>query len=467
MIKPLLLSELCARFGGELVNGDASFSAIATDSRKQMDAALFVAIRGENFDAHDYLDQAIENGAIALLVNKAAGDQVKKSTVPTWLVDDSILALGHIARAQRDHYQGILFAITGSNGKTSVKGMLENILCAAAGKDKVFATKGNLNNHLGVPFSLLAMNAQCQYAVIEMGASALGEIDYLSHIAQPHFALVNNVSPVHVEGFGSVDNIALAKSEIYDHLLDSGAAIINADDHYSPQWLTKNTHRKNVTFSAKKTTADVFVSDKYINNQHCYRFLLSANQQHISVQLNVLGEHAVMNAAAAASLALAANIELGSIKVGLESFVGVSGRLQVSQDPLGNTLIDDTYNASPKSMRAAIDVLADFDEQKILVIGDMGELGEAAAQQHESIGRYAKEKNITRLYGLGELSKHAVAAFGENAYAANTIDEMMGQVGSFLTKPSCVLVKGSRSAKMERVIHYLKQSGETDASLVS
>lgn len=467
MIKPLSLIGLHERFGGELINGDVTFNEIATDSRKESQGALFVAIKGENFDAHNYLKQVIENGACAVVANKSAKEKVNGLSIPVWLVDDTVLALGHIARAQRDNYQGVLFAITGSNGKTSVKGMLESIACAAVGKDKVFATQGNLNNHLGVPFSLLAINNQCEYAVIEMGASALGEIDYLSNIARPHFSVVNNVSPVHVEGFGSVDNIAVAKAEIYEHLSDEGAAIINADDHYASQWFDKNKHRKVISFSSQDPSADVFISNKTINAQHCYNFALVFKDQATAIQLNVLGEHALMNAAAAASLALAAGIKPDDIKAGLERFAGVAGRLQIDKDGLGNTLINDTYNASPKSMCAAIDVLAEFAEQKVLIVGDMGELGKLAVEQHEYIGRYAKEKSIDYLFSLGVLSKHAAVAFETNGFFSTDFDELMQQVTPCLTQSSCILVKGSRSARMERAVHYLKHFGEADASLVS
>jgi len=467
MIKPLSLATLCERFGGELLNGDSAFEQVVTDSRKSTQAALFVAIKGENFDAHDFLDQVIAQGACALVVNHAAREKLAHCSIPVWLVEDTVIALGHIAKAQRDNYRGIIFAITGSNGKTSVKGMLNNILCAAVGQSKVFATQGNLNNHLGVPFSLLSIDSACEYAVIEMGASALGEIDYLSEIAQPHYSVINNVSPAHVEGFGSVDNIAIAKAEIYDHLQSGGSAVINADDHYAPEWFAKNQHRNTVSFSSQDAKADIVVAKQSINAQHCYRFTLGYKAKQIEIQLGVLGEHALMNAAAAASLALAAGVELDAIKAGLESFTGVAGRLQVSQDAFGNTLIDDTYNASPNSMRVAIDTLAAYPVQKILIIGDMGELGNSAKEQHEIVGRYAKEKKINLLCALGPLSKNAAMCFGEGGFTTLKFEELMKEVTTHLTTPSCILVKGSRSAKMERVIHSLKQLGEADASLVS
>ena len=467
MIKPLLLSQLSHRFGGELINGDVEFSCIATDTRKSIDGALFIAIKGNSFDAHDYLDQAIDQGAIALVIHKSDQHKINHLTIPVWLVEDSVLALGNIARLQRENYDGVVFAITGSNGKTSVKGMLESILCAAFGKEMVFATQGNLNNHLGVPFSLLAINKYCRYAVIEMGASAVGEIDYLSEIAQPHCSVVNNVSPAHIEGFGSVENIAIAKSEIYDHLVDDGVAVINRDDCYSSQWFEKNSQRSVLSFSSEDKTADVYISQPIMNDQHCYGFTLSFGQEKQFIQLSVLGLHSVMNAAAAASLALSCDVDLFTIKKGLELFSGVPGRIQVSVDAYGNTLIDDTYNASPKSMCAAIDILAEFSEQTVLVIGDMGELGDEAKEQHQKIGQYAKEKNITRLFALGELSKEAVKTFGANAIAAVDFDDLITRITPCLKEPSHILVKGSRSARMERVVYSLKHFGESDASLVS
>lgn len=467
MIKPLTLAEVSNHFGGELINGSAEFESVTTDSRQAREGELFVALKGDNFDAHDYLDQVVTKKVCGLVINKNHKDKVGGFSLPVWLVDDTVKALGFIARSQRANFKGCVFAITGSNGKTSVKGMLASIATAAVGEEKVFATKGNLNNHLGVPFSLLSIDQACEYAVIEMGASAVGEIDYLSALAEPHVALVNNVSPAHVEGFGSVDNIALAKSEIYDHLMADGAAIINADDVYAPQWFAKNKGRTVLSFSAKDITADIFIQSKSMDSHHCWQFVLRYQDESVEIQLKVLGEHAVMNAAAAASMALAANISLDAIKKGLENFNGVAGRLQISQDFLGNPLIDDTYNASPKSMRAAIDVLASYSQQKILIIGDMGELGESAQQEHEAIGHYAKDKGIDCLFTAGELSKQAALSFGHQGEYNSDFGLMMNQVIKKLNQPSCILVKGSRSTRMERAVNFLKQFGESNASLVS
>ena len=467
MIKPLTLAEVSNRFGGELVNGSAEFDSVTTDSRLALEGELFVALKGDSFDAHDYLDQVVTQKVCGLVINENHKDKVSEYTLPIWLVDDTVKALGFIARAQRANFKGSVLAITGSNGKTSVKGMLASIVTAAVGEEKVFATKGNLNNHLGVPFSLLSIDKACEYAVIEMGASAVGEIDYLSSLAEPHVALVNNVSPVHVEGFGSVDNIALAKSEIYDHLMAGGAAIVNADDIYAPQWFAKNKGRTVLSFSAKDITADIFIHEESMDAHHCWRFVLRYQDESVEIQLKVLGEHAVMNAAAAASMALAANISLDAIKKGLENFTGVTGRLQIGRDFLGNTLIDDTYNASPKSMRAAIDVLASFSQQKILIMGDMGELGESAQQEHKAIGDYAKVKGVDYLFASGELSKQAAKSFGRQGEYNSDFSVLMNQVKEIINQPSCILVKGSRSTRMERAVNFLKQFGESNASLVS
>ncbi len=437
MIKAIPLNELVSRYGGHVANAavnsygeQVAIRSVSTDTRQIKTGDTFVALKGDNFDAHHFLSTAQESGATLLVVD-TLDDQV---SIPQWQVVDTTKALGDIARYHREQFAGKVVAITGSGGKTTVKGMLYDILQLAS-QQRTFATKGNLNNHIGVPLSLLSLESQHDYAVIEMGASAVGEIDYLTSLGQPHVALINNVMPAHVEGFGSVDNIAKAKGEIYNGLVEGGIAIINADDDYANQWLQQNRQRNIMTFSVddKRPTEagrHILAANQQLAKNGSPQFDLINNNQKYSVTLNVLGTHNIANALAAATCAFALNIDAQHIVNGLQQFTGVAGRLERVAGQLGSQIIDDSYNANPGSVKAAIDVLADFSAKKVLVIGDMGELGDMAETAHIAVGRYANEKNIDYVLSLGELAVHASRAFEGQSQHFDNVDQLVAYAQS-------------------------------------
>jgi UDP-N-acetylmuramoyl-tripeptide--D-alanyl-D-alanine ligase len=424
-----------------------TFSAVTTDSRKLKRGDLFVALRGENFDGHNFLSQVAERGACGAVVEQAD----RALAMPQLVVDNTVQALGQLGALNRERFTGTVVGITGSSGKTTVKEMIAAILKQ---QGCVLATHGNLNNHLGVPMMLLELDTQHRYAVIEMGASAVGEIAYLAALAKPQVSVITNVGTAHVGGFGSIDRIAEGKAEIYRALPTNGTAIINRDDRYSEDWLKINVGRKVMTFSAR-TDADVMASGIALDQAGCCGFSLHYHQQHVAVQLAVMGEHNAMNALAAASCALALGFSLDHVKMGLESFVPAAGRMQVKQGLHAATVIDDSYNANPGSVRAAIDTLKQLPGKRVLVLGDMAELGDSAEDLHTGIGRYAKQSGIDVLLATGNLSAASARAFGEGAqYFANK-QALVTTCLPLLGKNTVVLVKGSRSSAMEDVVQSL------------
>lgn len=465
MIKPLSLSLLQARFGGELINGDVQFSNISTNTRDISAQDLFVALKGERFDAHNFLDSAQASGACGLVVEQAD----EAVSLPQWVVKDTTLALGDIARAQRDEFAGKVVAVTGSSGKTTVKGMIFSVFQAAYG-EQAFATKGNLNNHIGVPLTVLSLEKQHQYAVIEMGASGLKEIDYLTHIAKPHVAMVNNVMAAHVEGFGSIDNIATAKGEIYEGLQENGVAVINLDDVYAPQWLEQNQQRQIITYGLHESHhsyTHIQAAHVEHNTDGCASFQLCIDEKEYPVHLRVLGMHNVANALAAAACTYALDIAGDVIAQGLENCTGAAGRLERMDGMKGSVVIDDSYNANPSSVCAAIDVLADVPAKKILILGDMAELGDETLQAHQDIGLYGRDKNIDYLLTVGTHTKAASDRFSVNNFHFDHIDQLIDAAKVMADNHTVFLIKGSRSSRMDRVVEALKQRGEDHASLVS
>ncbi len=482
MIKPFSIQEIHSQFGGELLIGsdyakDTLVDSISTDTRAINAGDLFVALCGDNYDAHDYLQDAINGGAKGLVVDETSRDKLKSLSLDDlsiWLVGDTVKALGQLAQYQRKYFDGQLVAITGSCGKTTVKGMLKSIFVEKLGQEQVFATAGNFNNHIGVPLSVFSMTSQHEVAVIEMGASGLKEIEYLTSIARPNIAMVNNVMPAHVEGFGSIDGIAITKGEIYQYLKSGDAAIVNADSDYASLWLdgleSNNNNVEVLQYSTENAPASqIQASSLHKLKNGCYGFSLSNKNtdQPIDINLSVFGKHNVANALAAASCAYAAGVSSGDIQKGLENFGGEPGRLELINYGQSFTLINDTYNASPGSVKAAIDTLAGIGNESVLVLGDMGELGDESESLHEEIGKYAQAKNITKLLAVGEKTKRTVLGFGSNGQHFSTSDSLVSDLVKILSSEAVVLVKGSRSAHMEVVIDKLKKLGEaTNACLV-
>ena len=442
------LSRIAAVVGGQLIGADLVMAGVSSDTRAITKGQLFVALRGERYDAHDFLADAVTQGAAALMV---ACSEKLPADVPAVVVDDTRLALGRLAAAWRAEFDLPVIAVTGSNGKTTTKEMIAAILRAAYG-EAILATRGNLNNDIGLPLTLLALNASHRAAVIEMGMNHPGEIAYLAPIGAPTVAVVTNAQRAHLEGMGDLDEVAREKGSIFGGLSAGGVAVINADDRYLTTWLAMAEGRQVCTFAIDRA-ADVQGTVK----QHGLRQRLTLNTPAGSqaLELRLPGRHNARNAVAAAAACLAANIPLAAIAAGLEGFAGVKGRLQQRDGRKGAVILDDTYNANPDSVRAGIDVLASTIGRKLLVLGDMGEIGEASGQYHDEIGGYAKSQGIDALYALGEASKQAVRNFGEGARHFCSIEKLIAAVDKNLDSETTVLVKGSRFMKMERVADAL------------
>ncbi|MDH4274180.1 MAG: UDP-N-acetylmuramoyl-tripeptide--D-alanyl-D-alanine ligase [Gammaproteobacteria bacterium] len=449
VLREFTLVNTAAVLGADTPTRDVVFNSISTDTRTLQAGALFIALRGPNFDGNTYVAAAAERGAVAALVDRAVS-----SNIPTLQVSDTRLALGALGAARRAAYQIPLVAVTGSNGKTSVKEMIGHILSEAGGN--VLVTQGNLNNDLGVPQMLLRLTAQHTAAVIEMGANHLGEIAYLTQLARPTVALINNADAAHLEGFGSLDGVAQAKGEIYDGLGEHGIAIINANDRYADYWRGLNRKRKMMTFGIN-VGADVEARKVASTAQGC-QFELHTAQGSTPVQIGLLGQHNVMNALAAGTAALAMGAHLADVARGLASMTPVKGRLQAKRARQGATVIDDTYNANPASLRAGIQVLKAFDGTRILVLGDMGELGPDSAHLHADAGGEALAAGIDKLFAVGKLSAAAVARFG--AHASHFADQagLIAALADELKPGVTLLVKGSRSSRMENVVAALLET---------
>ncbi|WP_288841697.1 UDP-N-acetylmuramoyl-tripeptide--D-alanyl-D-alanine ligase [uncultured Deefgea sp.] len=447
----LNLQETAQALNGLLAGEpEVVFSRVTTDSRDIRVGDLFVALKGEHFDAHDFVEQALAQGAVAALVEKDGdGNRI--------VVADTLQALGQLARYWRAKHADIqLAAITGSNGKTSLKEMLASILAVHVGDaSKVHATKDNLNNHIGLPLTVLGLNAQHRFVVAEMGMNHFGEIDYLTHIASPNVAVVNNAGAAHLEALGSVAGVAQAKGEIFAGLVADGVAIINNDDEFAGLWRQLAGEHQCVSFGLQ----DAEISAEQIElNALGSQFQLATPVGTASVQLVVPGLHNVRNALAAAATALALQVPLADIAAGLSAWQGVKGRLQAKQAANGAQILDDSYNANPDSMRAAIDVLAAMNSaaHSVLVLGDMGEVGADAAEQHALIGAYAQQKGIAALFAVGEQMAHAVGAFGEHGQHFASKAQLLASLRGALTPESMVLVKGSRFMRMEDVVNELE-----------
>ncbi|KMN10822.1 UDP-N-acetylmuramoyl-tripeptide--D-alanyl-D-alanine ligase [Pseudomonas helleri] len=447
MLKPLLLSEVAATLNGRVVGADASFSGVSIDSRAIGQGQLFIALTGPRFDGHDYLNDVAAKGAVAALVER----EVPESALPQLVVADTRVALGQLGALNRAGYDKPVAAITGSSGKTTVKEMLA---CILRTRGPVLATKGNLNNDLGVPLTLLELTREHTSAVIELGASRIGEIAYTVAMTKPHVAVLNNAGTAHVGEFGGPDKIVEAKGEIIEGLEADGIAVLNLDDKAFAIWHARAAGRQVLSFSLKNPEADFYASDMSLDARGCPRFTLHSPQGIEPVQINLLGTHNVANALAAAAAAHALGVSLFGIKTGLEAVQPVKGRAVAQVTSTGLRIIDDTYNANPTSMCAAVDILAAFSGRTVLVLGDIGELGEWAEQGHREVGAYAADK-VSALYAVGPLMAHAVAAFGHQArHFANQAD-LITALRTEHEKNTTILIKGSRSAAMENVVAAL------------
>jgi UDP-N-acetylmuramoyl-tripeptide--D-alanyl-D-alanine ligase len=440
------LSEAAAAMGGQLIGDDVAFDSVSTDSRSIVPGQLFVALRGEKYDASRFASETLIKGAAGVVVNHYGAPQVSPSIV----VDDTLIALGKLAAHWREKFTIPVAAITGSNGKTTVKEMLAAILRAETGSaDTVLATEGNLNNDIGCPLTMLKLRVQHRHAVLEMGMNHFGELAYLTRLARPTVALINNAQSAHVGFLGSVDAIAKAKGEIFQGLGATGAAVINVDDPHVEVWRSMNTSRPVIGFGFSNGAQ---VQGESVADETGQQLRIRTAQGEATVHLQVAGEHNARNALGAAACALAMGAGLDAVSKGLAAFSGVKGRLQNKPGLHGALFIDDTYNANPDSAGAAITVLSRRAGKKILVLGDMGELGNEASALHAQVGLAARQSGIDRLFTLGELSQSATQAFGAGALHYERIQELLADLENELAPDVTVLVKGSRTMKMERVV---------------
>jgi len=498
----MLLSQAEQVLRAKMLGNDVRFTSVSTDSRKIAPGNLFIALRGENFDGAAFVESAARDGAVAAMIN--ADSYGGAAACPLLLVEDTRLALGRLAAHWRAQFAIPVVGLTGSNGKTTVKEMLACILrehtkddfhdrslshrgitsdlAAVSGQpsrmasspirvgegerpedaeDGVLATQGNLNNDIGMPLTLLGLQAVHRYAVIEMGMNHPGEIEYLSRLASPDVAVITNASGAHLAGLGSVEAVARAKGEIFAGLRQGGTAVINADDVYEPLWRKLAGDHAVVEFGLHGYPS---VYGKWQPRGFGAHLAVLTRQGEFDVGLQVPGVHNVRNALAATAAALALSVPLEKIAAGLEKFGGVAGRLQRKAARHGAALIDDTYNANPSSMRAALEVLAQAPGRRIFVMGDMGELGEDAARYHAEIGGFARQSGIQRLLALGGLSREAVREFGAGAQHFEDAESLCAVLESELDAGVTVLVKGSRFMKMERVVAKCTEGEETCCS---
>ncbi|BAU72688.1 UDP-N-acetylmuramoylalanyl-D-glutamyl-2,6- diaminopimelate--D-alanyl-D-alanine ligase [Metapseudomonas furukawaii] len=436
----------------ELVGSDVSFDGVSSDSRKIGPGQLFVALVGPRFDGHDYLADVAAKGAVAALVQRKVAD----APIPQLLVSDTRDGLGRLGAYNRDGFTGRVAAVTGSSGKTTVKEMLASILRT---QGTVLATRGNLNNDLGVPLTLLELAPGHDSAVIELGASRVGEIRYTVGLTRPQVAILNNAGTAHVGEFGGPEKIVEAKGEIIEGLAADGIAVLNRDDRAFDIWFARAAGRKVLSFGVADARADFRAENLERDARGCVGFSLRGLAGEADIQLNLLGGHNVANALAASAAAYALGVPLVGIREGLESLQPVKGRAVAQLAASGMRVIDDSYNANPASMLAAVDILAGFSGRTILVLGDMGELGDWAEEGHREVGAYARGK-VSALYAVGPLMAHAVTAFGDQGRHFADQASLIQALADEQDNNTTILIKGSRSAAMDKVVAAFCGTGE-------
>ena len=447
--------QLDARLKGD---GDIGFCGVSTDTRDVGTGQLFVALQGPNFDGHDFVPQAVQQQAAAVMVSRPLSVDVPQIIVP-----DTLLALGKLAAFWRRTFLEPVIGVTGSNGKTSVKELLATVFSQ---KGRVFATQGNFNNHIGLPLMLLRLEELYEFAIIEMGANHPKEIEYLTGITRPDIALITNAGPAHLEGFGTIEGVAKSKGEIYQGLAPGGVAVINADDKYAPIWFELASPYRQIRFGMKSQTLQQGrdVIGHWQQGTGNIRLQVSTPKGEFACSFSLMGEHNVMNALAATAVACAAELPLDLIKQGLEKAKPVAGRLQPLRGINGCLLINDTYNANPNSLEAGMDVLVAGTGRKILVMGDMGELGEDTVELHRRAGEQAGAKGVDLFLGIGGLTRNAVSAFPGQSQHFDDYDALVAYLKENLVASDSVLVKGSRSMHMETVVNGIAEQVEPEVS---
>lgn len=443
------LADFAKSCGGELAGADRGYTGVSTDTRTLKPGELFVALRGPRFNANEFVANAVAAGAAGAVVDT----QVAGAGIAQVVVRDTQAALSQSAAAWRAQFSFPLVGVAGSNGKTTVKEMITAIL---ERRGTTLSTRGNLNNHIGVPLTLHRLDAAQQQAVVEIGANHPGEVAALVELARPTVGLITNAGAEHLEGFGSIEGVAKAEGEMVAGLAPSAAAIINADDAYADLW--RGMTRARISTFGVSNAADFSAHELHTSidaTGFVTQFTLRAPAGAMPVTLHLAGRHNVLNALCAAAAATAAGASLDDVRAGLATMRPVPGRLQFKTAPSGAWIVDDSYNANPSSMKAGIEVLAAVDARRWLVMGDMGELGDYAVDSHGEIGRFARNHRIDRLFATGKLSALAVEAFGPGAEWFADTESLARAVNAELTREVCVLVKGSRSNRLERVVDAL------------
>lgn len=444
-----MLSQLAQWCEGRLIGDDVSIEHISTDSREVREHGLFVALKGERFDAHDFIVQAKASGAAAVLLHR-----VVETDLPHILCSDTEEALGEIAAGLSIGRSAVVLALTGSNGKTSVKNMLYSILAYAG---NAYVNPGNRNNEIGVPLAVIDAPEDAEFAIYEMGAGKLGDIAYLTSIIAPNVALVNNIGPAHIERMGSLLGIAETKGAIYEALPDDGIAVVNVDDAFATYFLERIGLRGILRFGIENN-ADIMAKNLVLGAEQT-QFELITPAGRASITLAFSGQHNVLNALAASAMALAAGAGFDSVVAGLHNAKPVAGRQAPMQLNNGAVLIDDSYNANPGSVSAAIAALAlacaQDKKHAVLALGDMAELGESTESLHAQIGVLAKTSGITQLLSCGHLSAASSKAFGAGAQHFVTREALIAHLLSTLQADQRILIKGSRSSQMEQIVHAL------------
>jgi UDP-N-acetylmuramoyl-tripeptide--D-alanyl-D-alanine ligase len=451
------LGEVAQSAGGELVGADREFSSVSTDTRTLKPGALFVALSGPNFDGHEFVGAALERGAAAALVERPLSAEL-----PQVVVADPLAALSAFARAWRRQFHIPVVGVTGSNGKTTTKELIGAILSRLG---DTLVTRGNLNNHIGVPLTLLELTAQHRYAVIEMGANHQGEIAHLANIAEPTVGIVTNAGAAHLEGFGSLEGVATGKGEMFRALPVEGVAVVNADDAYAAYWRENRSAERLLTFGFEQP-AD-FSAHKVHSRSDASGFRtdfeLVMPYGRKAATLHLAGLHNLRNALGAAAAACAAGAELDDIVAGLAAMKSVAGRLELKPALNGAYVVDDSYNANPSSLKAGLDAFRSFSGARWLVLGEMKELGASADELHAEVGRYARQAGVERLLAVGERARFAVEAFGQGAEWFKDVDALIDSARRLLRKDVAVLIKGSRANRLERVAAALTGAPAKDS----
>ncbi len=447
------LRDAASAVGGQLVGEDRPYGAVATDSRTLAPGSLFVALRGPNFDGREFVAAAAARGAIGAIV-----DRPVPHALPQVVVADALRALQQLGQAWRAEFTMPIVAVGGSNGKTTVKEMTAAILSRMG---LVMATHGNLNNHIGVPVTLMRLEASHRSAVIEMGANRIGDVAELVVLARPTVGLITNAGAEHLEGFGNLDGVAQGEGEMVSCLDGAATAVINADDAYAGYWRGIAAARRLTTFGVH-ADADFTTKDSaqgIERGEFVTRFTLECPLGRRPITLKAGGAHNIGNALAAAAAASAAGASLEEIALGLADFRAVAGRLQLKPGARDSWIIDDSYNANPSSVRAGLEVLRSLPGTTWLVLGDMAELGEFAEDSHAHMGAYARDCGIKRLFAVGPQSSRAVETFGSGAEWFSDVDSLTRRLQAELGPGVTVLIKGSRINRLERVVQALTGGG--------